>query len=110
MAAEKCALEIEIDHFVPTLFGQLQNLQTLNQRSGIVNQDIDWPEFSDGLFDQRLHLARSRNVCLNDDGAASATNYFCARRFSSRFVAMKIDGYSRTIRGQGLGGGAAYSR
>jgi hypothetical protein len=62
------------------------------------------------LFNQRLHLTRLRDVCLNDDGLASISNYFCARRFSSRFVVMEIDDYSSTTRGQGLSGGATYSR
>src|SRR5437762_2299191 len=110
-ATQKSGFEIQIDHLIPTLFGQIENSQPLYQRSGVVYQNVDGTKFINRTFNEGLNLARFGNVSLNGyGGGAAGSNYFRAGCFGAIFVAVKVDRDSRTIRGEGFRSGPPDSR
>ena len=70
-AAKERAVEVGADRPVPHVGGQLAHVLARRVDTGVVHQDVDTAERTDGLFEQRRHLILVADVDLHDRGPPS---------------------------------------
>jgi hypothetical protein len=69
--ADVGAFQIEIEDFVPALFGQFEEAQALDERAGVVDEDVERAEVADGGVEKGMAFGGIADVGAQGDRGAA---------------------------------------
>src|SRR5215510_3356201 len=95
LRAQERALQIELNDLIPASLSQFQQSQTLDERTSVVDQNVNRAERRDRLIDHPPNVYRPGHVGSERDRASARGDYHPLRVFRARLVTVVIYGHCR---------------